>query len=266
MAPRSIWKGTVGFGLVSVPCKLYAATEERSVHFNQIHRDCQGRIQMPKWCPACDRKVEASELVKGYEVAKDEYVLLDESDMAALPLKSLKSIEVLEFIEGSAIDPRQANKSYFIAPDEAGVKAFSLLLRAIEQVGLVGVVKLCMREREHLASIRPYGSVLLLQTMFYSDELRNRSEYEVALPQVSERELEMAVTLVKTLAESGDADLGKYQDEFRDALLQVIQAKLNGETISVAPTEAPAPVGDLVDTLMASIEAAQKQKVEAGMN
>lgn len=264
MAPRSIWKGTLGFGMVSVPCKLYTATEEKAVHFNQIHRECQQRIQMPKWCPTCDRKVEADELVKGYEVAKGEYVLLDESDMAALPLKSLKRIEVLEFIEGSGLDPRQANKSYFIAPDEAGPKSFSLLLHALGQVGLVGVVKLCMREREHLATIRPFGNVLLLQTMFYSDELRNRSEYEVALPQVSEKELEMAITLVKTL-DSGDVDLGKYQDEYRDALLQVIQAKLNGETISVAPAEAPAPAGDLVDTLMASIQAAQKQKAEAGV-
>lgn len=267
MAPRAVWKGTVGFGLVSVPCKVYAATEEKTIHFNQLHRDCGSRIQMPRWCPTCDRKVETQELTKGYEVSKGEYVLLEESDMAALPLKSKSSIEIVEFVEASAIDPRQTNKSYFVAPDEAGGKAFSLLLKAMERVGLVGVAKLCYREREHLATIRPLGQgVLLLQTLFYSDELRDVGDYEASLPAVSDKELEMAETLVRTLVSSevelselGFLDLSKFRDQYRDALMQVIEAKVSGEIIA-AITEAPKPTMDLVDALMASITKAQQEK------
>lgn len=262
--PRSIWKGTVGFGMVSVPVKLYTATEERTVRFNQIHRKCGGRIQMPKFCPTCDQQVDPQELVKGYEVAKGEYVLMEDSDFQALPLKSMKSIEVMEFVEAGSIDPRQVNKGYFLSPDEAGVKAFGLFLRAMDEVGLVGVVKLCMREREHLAAIRPFGQCLLLQTLFWSDELRKVGDYEVALPAVTDRELDMAKTLIQTLV-NGQPDLTKYQDAYRAAVMEIIQAKLNGETITIR-AEAPKPAMDLVDALMASINQAQAGKVEVGVN
>lgn len=261
MAPRSIWKGSLGFGMVAIPVKLFSGTEEKAIHFNQIHRECGGRIQMPKFCPTCDRKVEGDELVKGYEVGKGQYVLLEESDFTALAVKSLKNIELVEFVDASAIDPRQTEKSYFLAPDEAGPKAFSLLLQAMAKVGKVGVARLSIREREHLCAVRPFGKVLILQTLYWAEELRDAKEVEVALPAISEKELEMALMLLGTLV-NDKPDLSQYRDKYRDAVMAVIQAKLNGETITAAP-EAPKPAMDLVDALMASIQANQKGKVAA---
>jgi len=258
MATRPSWKGTIGFGMVSVPVKLYPATAEKTVRFNSIHRKCQTRIQMPKWCPTCDSKVEAGELVKGYEVGDNQYVLMEETDFAAIPLKSLKAIEVVEFVDGSKIDPRHYEKSYFIAPEEAGVKAFSLFLQAMAKVNLVGICKLVRGEKEHLATIRAFGGVILLNTLFYSDELHSATDVQVKLSEVSDREMEMAITLIKTLA-SDTVDLSKYQDQYRDALMQVIQAKVAGQPITVqAPKEEKAM--DLVDALMASIDAESKKK------
>jgi len=261
MAPRSIWKGAMGFGMVSVPVKLYSATEEKTVHFNQLHKDCQTRIQMPRWCPSCDRKVEQSEIVKGYPIGDEKWLVMDSADFTSLPVKSLKTIDVVAFVEGNQIDPRHYNKPYFLAPEDAGVKAFSLFLQAMAKVNMVGICKLGYREREHLATIRAFGGVILLQTLYYADELRNPDEVKAKMVDVSEREMEMAVTLLQTLQQP-TANLGQYEDEYRNALLERIQAKLAGEafTISEAPEEKPEM--DLVDALMASISA-EKQKVEA---
>ena len=256
MAPRSIWKGTLGFGLVNVPVKLYSSVDEKSIRFNQLHRECRSRIQMPKWCPTCDRKVEATELAKGYEVAQGEYIILEDSDMAGLPLKSLKNIELVEFVAATAIDPRMTDKSYFMAPDEAGPKAFSLLLQAMEKVGKVGVAKLSMREREHLCTVRPFGKILILQTLYWAEELRDPGELEKPLPVVSEKELEMGLMLLGTLV-NDKPDLNKYQNEYRAALMEVIQAKVAG-TFVPAVAEAPKPATALVAALMASLREAKK--------
>ena len=258
MAPRSMWKGTLGFGMVSVPVKLYSATEEKSVHFNQLHRDCQTRIQVPKYCPTCDRKVEQAELVKGYPVGDNQFVLMEEADFASLPVKSLKSIDVVAFVEGGQIDPRHYKSSYFVAPDDAGVKAFSLFLQAMGKVNMVGICKLGYREREHLATIRAYGGVILLQTLYYTDELRKADEVTPKMVDVSEKEMEMAITLLQTL-QTPQANLDQYQDEYRETLLKVIEAKLNGVVLTVAaPQEAPKM--DIMDALMASINQAQEKK------
>jgi len=260
MAPRSIWKGHLGFGIVQVPVKLYSATEEKGVHFNQLHRECGQRIQMPKWCPTCARKVEAEELVKGYEVSKGQYMVMEEADFQALPLKSLKTIEVVEFVPGSGIDPRHYDKAYFLAPDEAGGKAFMLFLQVVEEMGLTAVAKLCYRDRDHLSALRPFGGVMLLQTLFYTDELRDPVElYPKTVPAVSDKEKEMARRLVEAM-KAPAVDLTKFRDEYRDALTKVIEAKLAGQPIQVAP-EAPAKVVDLADALLASIQAAETAKV-----
>jgi len=263
MAARSIWKGGMGFGMVNVPCKLYSATDEKSVHFNQLHRDCKSRIRELKFCPTCDRKVETVEIVKGYEVGKDQYVLMEEADFAAVRLNSLKAMEVMEFVDGGQVDPRHYDASYFVAPDEAGVKAFSLFLQAMGKVGMVGVVKLTFKTKEKLAVIRPFGKLILLQTLFYADELRPSAEIEVKLPEVSERELNMGIQLIKALG-ADTVDMAKYRDQYRDALLKVIEAKLNNLPL---PVEAPTAKKemDLVDALMASLNAAAKAKQPVGV-
>ncbi len=263
MAPKAIWKGAMGFGMVSVPIKIYSATEERAVHFNQLHKDCQTRIQMPRWCPTCDRKVEQAEIVKGYPVGDNQYVLIEEADFASLPVKSLKTIDVVAFVEGNQIDPRHYNKPYFLAPEDAGTKAFSLFLQAMGKVNMVGICKLGYREKEHLATIRAYGGVILLQTLYYVDELRNPDEVKPKLADVSDREMEMAITLLQTL-QTPNANLGQYEDEYRTALLDRIQAKLNGQPITAAEAAPEEPKMDLVDALMASINAEKKAKEAEG--
>jgi len=263
MAPRSMWKGAISFGMVVIPVKLYSATEEKAVHFNQIHRDCNTRIQMPRWCPNCDRKVEQAEIVKGYPVGDDQFVLMEEADFASLPVKSLKTIDVVAFVEGGQIDPRHYNKPYFLAPEDAGTKAFSLFLQAMAKVNVVGICKLGYREREHLATIRAFGGVILLQTLYYADELRNPDEVAKKMADVSDKEMEMAITLLQTL-QAPNANLGQYEDEYRTALLDRIQAKLNGQPITVAETPQEEPQMDLVDALMASINAEKKAKEADG--
>jgi DNA end-binding protein Ku len=255
MAIRSVWKGMVGFGMVSIPVKLYGAVEEQAVRFNTLHRECGKRIQMPRWCPNCERRLEQAEMVKGYPVGDDRFVTLEDQDFQGLPVKSLKNIEVVEFVDAAVIDPRHYDKPYFVSPDKAGTKAFALLLRGMAQVGKVAVAKLSMREREHLCTIRPFGEVLLLQTLYRTDELRDAQAVVIALPQVKEQELGMAVALIQAL--DGEGDLSRYPDEYREALMSLIEAKLNGEVIEAAPVEEAKPTEDVLAGLMASIEAVQ---------
>ena len=253
MAMRSVWKGTVGFGMVSIPVKLYGAVEEQAVRFNTLHRECGVRIQMPRWCPNCERRLESAEMVKGYPVADDKFVILEDQDFQGLPVKSLKNIEVVEFVDAAGIDVRHYDKPYFVAPDKAGMKAFALLLGGMAKVGKVAVAKLSMRDREHLCAIRPFGDVLLLQTLYRADELRDAQAVEAALPKVTEQELVMAVALIQAL--EGNGDLTSYKDEYRDALVRLIEAKLNGEVIAATPVQEAKPTEDVMAGLMASIEA-----------
>lgn len=246
---RSIWKGSINFGMVAIPAKLYTATDDRRVSFHQIHADCGSRIQMPKWCPNCERKVEAQELKKGYEIAKDQHIILEETDFQSLPLKSLKTIEVVEFVDSSQIDLRCFDDCYFLSCEDIGAKAFTLFLKAMEQANLVAVAKLTYRDREHLSAIRPYDGVMLLQTLHYADELRAYDELKPREVAISDKETEMAQMLVDRM--KADFDLTKYHNDYREAVERLIEAKLAGEVIT-APAE-QAPVTDVADALLASL-------------
>jgi DNA end-binding protein Ku len=234
---------------MNIPCKLYAATEEKTLHFNQLH-SCGSRIQMPKTCPQCQRQVDSAELKKGYEWTKGQYVILEESEMEALKLKSIKAVEILEFVT-DAFDPRIVNKSYFLAPEETGLKAFAILMRAMEETGLAAIGRVVMREREHLVALRPFDGVLLLQTLFYQDELRDSKEVSPDRVVVSDKEVELGKSLVNALV--GDGDLSKYRSQYRDALNQLIQAKLNGEVIEAPQLPTPQEAVDLVEQLTAAV-------------
>ena len=261
MAPRSIWKGSIGFGMVSVPVKLYGSVDEQAVRFNQLHSGCDARVKQDKVCTGCDQKVESADIVKGYDIGGDQFVIVQPDELAALSVKSLKAIDIVEFVEAGDIDPRHFNKPYFLAPDPAGAKAFALLLRGMEKVGRAGVAKLTMREREHLCVIRPFNDVLLLQTMYRADELRDDGEVAVDLPDVSDQEQDMAVTLIETM--NAGVDMSKFPDDYRQAVLDLIEAKLNGTTIQVAPVEEAKPTEDVLAGLLASVEAAKAAKVAA---
>jgi len=248
---RSIWRGAINFGLVSIPSKLYTATDDKRISFHQIHAGCGSRIQMPKWCPRCERKVEAFEISKGYEVSKDNHIILEESDLTSLPLKSVKTIEVVEFIEPTQIDVRAFADCYFLAPQDEGSFSYGLLLTVMEKTNLVAIGKLCYREREHLSSIRPYNGIMLLQTLHYADELRAYDELKPKAIAIGEKELSLALTLVNAL-KADSFDLSKYEDDYREALERLIEAKLSGRTIAVE--EKPVPVSSVADALIQSLQ------------
>lgn len=261
MAPRSIWTGSIGFGMVSVPVKLYGSVDEQTVRFNQLHQGCDAKIKQRKFCTACDAEVDADVLVKGYDTGGGNFVVVEPHELAALTVKSLKAIDIVEFVEAEDIDPRQFNKPYFLAPDPAGAKAFALLLGGMESSGRLGVAKLTMREREHLCVIRPFAGVLLLQTLFRTDELRDAAEVSVDLPDVTDAEMDMAETLIEAM--HAPMDMSKFPDDYANAVMGLIQAKVAGTSVTPVAVPDVAPTTDVLAGLMASVEAAKKLKAPA---
>ncbi len=245
---RSIWKGSINFAMVAIPAKLYSATDDKRVSFHQIHGECGSRIQMPKWCSKCERKVEGFEIKKGYEVG-DGHIILEESDFESLPLRSLKTVEVVEFVDGSQIDLRCFADCYFLTCEDTGAKAFRLFLTAMAQANLVAIAKLTYREREHLSAIRPYDGIMLLHTLHYADELRPYQDLKAREVALAQNELELAQMLIGKMR--GDFDLTKYHNDYREALEKLVEAKLSGQVIPVV-AEKP-PVADVADALLASI-------------
>jgi DNA end-binding protein Ku len=255
--PRSIWNGVISFGMVSIPVKLYAATESKDVTFHLLHKDCGTRLKQLRWCPYHERAVEWAEIVRGYEYARDEHVMVTDEDFEKLPLPTKHTVELSAFVKSEEIDPIYYEKSYYLEPDEKGVKPFALLMRALNEKKLVGVAKIAIRNKEQLCALRPMNGTLVLETLFYPDEIR---AHMAELPQVdlSEKELEMAYALIELLEEPFEPE--KYKDEYREALMRIIEAKLEGREAAEVVTEQPAKVMDLMAALKASVEAAKKRR------
>ncbi|KKN80992.1 hypothetical protein LCGC14_0324530 [marine sediment metagenome] len=252
MAARSVWVGSVNFGMVSIPTKLYSATDDDKINLHQYHEACGGRVKQPKWCEICSKFIDTTEIIKGYD-AGDKLVELTEADLKSLPLKSIKSIEVLEFVDPSQIDFRCYSKAYFLKAETPGAKAYSLMMQGMEKTGLVAVARLTYREREHLCILRPYDGVMLLQNLFYHEQLRSHKEFRPTEFLITEKEAELAVTLVKAMHNPA-FELFNYVDEYRNALGQLIEAKLAGKTLEVAETPRE-DVQEVADALLASINA-----------
>jgi len=256
--PRSIWNGLISFGMVSIPVKLFTATESKDISFRLLHRECNSRLKQLRWCPACEREVEWGETVRGYEYAKDQHVIVSDEDFDKLPLASKRTIELAAFVKAEEIDPVYYEKSYYLEPDEVGIKPFALLMKALKEKSLTAVAKIAIRNKERLCALRPMDGTLMLETLYYPDEIRVERGTEVPEVQVTDRELEMASTLIDLLADSFEPE--KYQDEYRRALMEIIEAKLQGEEFVEAPAPAPAKVTDLMAALKASVEAAKKRR------
>jgi len=250
--PRSTWSGTISFGLVSVPVKVYTSTDKKQrVSFNQLHRKCGQRIRELKHCPLCEENLTTEDIIKGFQVAKDQYVPFNDTDMASLPLKTMKTIEIAEFVRGEEIDLRAYDEPYFLAPEDTGLRAFRLLAEAMEELGVVAIAKISMRNREHLVCLRPYQGVMLLHTLYYADELRSVEEVRPKLKvELSEKERNLAKALIQEMM--AKFDHSKYTDEYREAVLQLVDAKLRGEVITVE--ERKAPEVSLVEALSASLK------------
>lgn len=258
---RSIWTGVISFGMVSIPVKLYTATESKDISFNQLHAECGARIRQLRWCPVDEREVEYGEIVKGYEYTKDQYVVLADEDFAKLPLPSKRAIELSAFVEAREIDPIFYEKTYYLEPTEVGVKPYALLLRALSDKGLTAVAKIAIRNKERLCALRPADGTLILETLYYPDEVRVADRPSITDVDVSERELDMAYALIDLLAEPFEPE--KYGDTYREALLQVIEAKIAGREIVEVEAPPQEKVVDLVAALKASVEAAKQRKQAA---
>jgi len=261
---RSIWKGSISFGLVSIPVKLYSATEERDVSFHQVHRDDGGRIRYKRVCQLDGEEIPYSDIAKGYELPSGEVVVLTDDDFADLPLTTSRSIDVLEFVPLEQVDPIYFAKSYYLEPEGAGAKPYVLLREALEKSGRVGLVKIALRQRETLATLRVRDGVFVLEMMLWPDEIREPSfgflDDDI---DVRQQELAMAQSLIDTL--SGDFQPEQYSDNYREALQALIEAKVAGREV-VAPAEPVADSGTVVDlmaALRASVEAAKKGRGEA---
>jgi len=257
--PRSIWNGVISFGMVSIPVKLYTATENKDVSFHMIHKDCGARVKQQRWCPEHERALEMNEIVRGYEYAKEEHVVMTDEDFANLPLASKQTVELEAFVNAEQIDPIFYERSYYLEPDAKATKPFALLLKALKEKHLTGIAKIAIRNKEQLCALRPLNGGLTLETLFYPDEIRAQPE-EVEESKVSDKELDMAFTLIDLLTE--EFKPGKYTDEYREALLQVIQAKLEGEEFEAAEVTKPAKVVDIMSALKASVDAAKKRRAE----
>lgn len=255
--PRVMWKGAISFGLVSIPVGLYPATEEKTLRFNQLHDEDHGRIKYQRYCSKCGEEITFEHIVKGYEYEKDKYVVLEDEDFDAVPVESSRAIDIVQFVDLEEIDPIYFQKSYYLVPEETGVKAYTLLRQAMEADGRVAIAKVAFREKEHLAALRFKGGVFVLETMFWPDEIR-ATEFDVLDKKVSVRsqEVQMAKSLIDNL--TSDFNPGEFKDEYREALLAIVEKKIAGEEIEVVPEAEPTKVVDLMDALKASVEQTKK--------
>ncbi|MDT7543963.1 MAG: end-binding protein Ku [Actinomycetota bacterium] len=262
---RSIWKGAISFGLVTIPVKLYSATEQKDVSFHQVRRSDGSRIRYKRVSQADGEEVPYGEIAKGYELANGETVVLTDEDFADLPLTTSRAIDVLQFVPLEQVDPIFFEKSYYIEPDKAGAKPYVLLRDALEESGKVAVVKVALRNRESLATLRVREGVFVLETMLWPDEVR-KPDFSFLDEDIDVRpqELAMAGSLIETL--SGDFDPSEYKDSYREALQEVIEAKIAGH--EVKPPEQAQPtsgtVVDLMAALRASVEAAKAGRSGGG--
>lgn len=259
--PRAMWKGAISFGLVTIPVAVYPATEEKTLRFNQLHDEDGGRIRYKRVCEKDGEEVTFEHIVKGYEVEKDRYVVLTDEDLNAIPVESSRAIDIHRFVDLDEIDPVMFKKSYYLVPEETGAKAYSLLREAMADDGRVGIAKVSFRDKEHLAALRFKDEAFVLETMYWPDEIREADFGGVDVSaKVRGQELEMAKQLIESL--SGEWNPEEYSDEYREALLQIVEAKLNGQEIEVVAPEPTAKVVDLMEALKASVAAAKKEADE----
>jgi len=256
--PRAMWKGAISFGLVTIPVSVYPATEEKTLRFNQLHDDDGGRVRMKRVCSIDGEEVGYEHIVKGYEYEKDRYVILTDEDFEAIPVESSRAIDIQQFVQLDEIDPMQYKKSYYLVPEETGAKAYALLREALLRSGKVGIAKVSFRDKEHLAALRFRDEAFVLETMYWPDEIREADFGGVDVSaKIRPNELEMAQTLIENL--TADWDPAEFKDEYREAMLRIVEAKINGEEIEIVEPEPTAKVVDLMEALKASVAAAKKE-------
>lgn len=253
---HTMWKGSIRFGLVHIPIKLHAATEDKDIKLRTLHKACHSPIKYEKVCSGCGQKVENDDIVRAYEYTKGKFVVLDDEDLANIQKEAEdKAVEIIDFVKITEIDPIYFQKSYFMSPHEGGGKAYALLKKALEESEKVGLAKIMIRSKEQLAVIRVYKNTLVMETIHYPDEVRNVADVPNVPTEnkVTKKELDTAILLIDQLTTTFDPE--KYTDEYRTALMELIEAKRKGEEV-VTATDKPEPsnVTDLMAALQASID------------
>lgn len=258
----TIWKGHITFGLVSLPIRLVAAARGETISFNQLHKPDNSRVKQVLYCITEDKPVPRSELVKGYEYEKDRYVVIDDEDIKKIQPKTAKVMEILEFVKSDEIDPIVLEDSFYVQPDEAGEKPYTLLFESMKRSGYDAVAKLTMHNREHVVILRPGKFGMILHTMYYRDEVRATEEFRTNTDLVKDKEILMAQNLIEALAAPFEHD--KYQDTYRETLRGMIDAKIAGEEVVAAPHEQElAPVIDIMEALKSSLASLKKPPAAA---
>lgn len=247
----TVWKGHLTFGLISIPVRMFAAARGERISFNQLHKVCHSRLRQPLFCPVCNRQVERSEIVKGYEYEKDQYVLFNEEELDKIEPPSAHVMEILEFVKLDEMDPLYFDASYYVSPEDAGVKAYQLLLKGMEETGYGAIAKLTMHQREHIVIIRPGNQGMTLHTMFYSNEIRAAEAVPSDKIELKDQEKKLADQLIQSLAAPWQPE--KYRDEYQENLKGMIQAKLKGQEVTEVAQPHMAPVIDLMEALKKSL-------------
>ena len=258
-----MWRGAISFGMVAIPVRLYLATESKSVSFRLLCPNDQTPVRNKRWCPTEDREIGWSDALRGFEVGKDEYVIVTDQDLDELPLTTTHTIDIMEFCPDSEIEAGVYLKSaYYLEPEAVGAKPYALLRQALEKTGTVAIGKIALRDREHLCRLALHEGGLLLNTLHWPDEIRSAAELAIPdeTPDVKKGELDMAVMLIENL--SAHFDPARHHDEYREAVLRVVEAKLNNQPLERPEAPEPAKVTDLMAALKASVEAAKSRRSE----
>lgn len=258
---RTLWKGAVSFGLVNIPVGMYVATEKKDIRFNYLHQACMTPVEYRKYCPRCEKEISGEEIVRGYEYQKGSYVVINEEDLERIPLENTKTIDILDFVNLSQVDPIYFDKSYYLEPAPGGEKAYTLLIEAMQQSAKVALARVVIRSKQSLAALRVKDRYLLMETLFFPDEIRSPESLSHGLEssRLHENELKMAVSLIENL--STDFDPSKYHNQYRQALWEMIEAKIAGQEItSPEPMPDTGKVVDLMEALKASIQLAEKNR------
>ena len=262
---RTIWNGSISFGLVTIPVGLAVAQQRKDVSFRTLHRECGTPIKQKRWCPKHEREVEADELVKGWEFSKGQYVMVEDSDLEAIALQRSHAVDIMKFVPVEDIDPIYFDRTYYLSPADAPAqrRPYALLLAAMKDTGLGAMGKFVLWGKENLCLIRPLGDSLALETLFFAEDVRSHEEIDEAVSdvKVAKAELDMARQLVESL--SGEYDPEEFRNEYRDQLKAMLQAKLEGKEIVASEPEEEAPVIDLMEALKQSVAQVGKREAAA---
>jgi DNA end-binding protein Ku len=256
--PRAIWSGTISFGLVSIPVRMFAAVSEHKLHFNLLHRKDESPIGYEKVCKLEGKEVPDSEIAKAYEIEKGEFVYVEDEDFEAAQAEGGHAFDIEQFVPIEEIDPIYFERSYYLAPQDGGEKVYTLLVRAMEDAGLAAVGTFVMRDREYLGCLRIRDGVITLERMYFADEIRPTSDVKPERARVNKSELDMAASLIDRF--KGSFDISKFEDTYTSRLLHVIRRKRKGEEIHAAPEVEPEEAPDLMEALRASLEAHSKPR------